>query len=76
MDNGLIFPCSCRRVPGEPRCANRPNPGCLLREQLGGSAGPRLVVAKRWGDAGGQLRQLVVVLVQACRPVYRQIRTP
>ncbi len=36
--------------------------------------GPDPVVVKRRGDAGGQPRQSVVVLVQARSPTSRQIR--
>ena len=57
MDNGLIFPYPHERVPGEVGDANRPNHCQSLRGLVVASAGPCLVVAKRWGDAGGQLRQ-------------------
>ena len=53
MDNGLIFPCPRERVPGEPADTNHP---CLVhcfRVVFGVWLGPDVVVAKRWGDAGG-----------------------
>jgi hypothetical protein len=53
MDNGLIFPYPRRSVPDEPCCANH-----LHQADLRASVvwlGPRQVVVKRWGDAGGQL---------------------
>ena len=55
MDNGLIFPYPCVRAHGESvrLTALKPVPTFLLEEvRAGGCAGPDLVVAKRWGDAG------------------------
>jgi hypothetical protein len=57
MDNGLIFPYPHERVPGEVGDANRPNHLQPLRGRWVVSAEPKPVVAKRWGDAGGQPRQ-------------------
>jgi hypothetical protein len=57
MDNGLIFPYPHERVPGEAGDANRPNCCRSLRGPVVESAETELVVAKRWGDAGGQPRQ-------------------
>jgi hypothetical protein len=57
MDNGLIFPYPHERVPGEVGDANRPNRCQSLRGLVVVSAEPEPVVAKRWGDAGGQPRQ-------------------
>jgi hypothetical protein len=53
MENGLIFPCPCERDNGEAGDANH---SCLrygLRVVVGVRLGTDLVVAKRWGDAGG-----------------------
>jgi hypothetical protein len=57
MDNGLIFPYPHKRVPGEIGDANRPNHFPSLRGRGVASAEPKPIVAKRWGDAGGQPRQ-------------------
>jgi hypothetical protein len=57
MDNGLIFPYPHERVPGEVGDADRPNCCQSFRGLVVASAGPEPIVAKRWGDAGGQPRQ-------------------
>jgi hypothetical protein len=51
MDNGLIFPYPCGRVPDEAGDTNRPIVVWLRLCHV--SAGSELVVVKRWGDAGG-----------------------
>lgn len=54
MDNGLIFPYPCERVPDESVVLTAQKAlDLILRERTGaGCAGPSLVVVKRWGDAG------------------------
>ena len=54
MDNGLIFPYPCVRVPDESEVLTTQNlTDPILRvTTVGGCVGPSLVVVKRWGDAG------------------------
>ena len=52
MDNGLIFPYPCMRAHGESVILTAQNHLDGLRTAWWGCAGPDLVVAKRWGDAG------------------------
>lgn len=76
MDNGLIFPYPCMSVPDESILLTTQMVGdCLLRESTHtGCVGPVWVVVKRWGDAGRQPYQSVVILGQTCRTSDRQIR--
>ena len=53
MDNGLIFPYPLRIAHDEPRCASHLRDVDLRASEAW--LGPRRVVVKRWGDAGGQL---------------------
>ena len=56
MDNGLIFPYPCVRVPDESILLTTQkvvDQSPLLRgAKIIGCVGPGLVVVKRWGDAG------------------------
>jgi hypothetical protein len=76
MDNGLIFPYPCMSVPDETILLTTQKAGdCLLREPTSaGCVGPGWVVVKRWGDAGRQPYQSVVILGQTGRESDRQIR--
>ena len=76
MDNGLIFPYPCVRVPDETIVLTTQKVADpILREKTAaGCVGPRLVVVKRWGDAGRQPYQSVVILGQTGRKNSRQIR--
>lgn len=76
MDNGLIFPYPCVRVPDESILLTTQK---VVYQSLRGArtarcVGPGLVVVKRWGDAGRQPYQSVVILGQARRESDRQIR--
>ena len=54
MDNGLIFPYPCVRARDESVVLTTQNLAdqSLRGATAGGCVGPRLVVVKRWGDAG------------------------
>lgn len=76
MDNGLIFPYPCMSVPDESILLTAQT---VVHQSLRGAritrcAGPVWVVVKRWGDAGRQPYQSVVILGQTCRESDRQIR--
>jgi hypothetical protein len=76
MDNGLIFPYPCMSVPDETTVLTTQKVAdqSLRGAAVAGCVGPRLVVVKRWGDAGRQPYQSVVILGQTCRENDRQIR--
>ena len=76
MDNGLIFPYPCVRAHDESEVLTTQMVAYpILRERkVAGCVGPSLVVVKRWGDAGRQPYQSVVILGQARRETSRQIR--
>ena len=54
MDNGLIFPYPCVRVPDESAVLTIQKVvyQSLRGARIAGCMGPPLVVVKRWGDAG------------------------
>lgn len=76
MDNGLIFPYPCMSVPDESILLTTQTVAYQLLRDAGVACcvGPVWVVVKRWGDAGRQPYQSVVILGQACRASDRQIR--
>ena len=73
MDNGLIFPYPCMSVPDESNLLTTQTVAYLILRVMGVTCcvGPGWVVVKRWGDAGRQPYQSVVILGQTRREIPR-----